>query len=318
MSVASASLGSTRSGTPSDWFGLHLESAPKSVHTIDWTWVQQFRYALVDAQRADELPAGMPTRPLCPAVFAPSVHLMPRLLDLRALTDTHWAWMVETLDRCIAQQECPPLAALLHSNCEPDRMAQHLVAIQVHRYGDETAWLRVHDPMVLLQLARATDSESMRTLFGPVQTWSLCLMGDWYDAYLATVADTRPRPRRSPTQCWRGLQRIGSVNRALLRRRWLTLPDILLHSEHLDRLVQRAERLHALQRPADLAAFADLGAELAIEFDEHPLLRSAIQTWKAWRQAGGESDTTDSLIDELEQLPSTIWDQVHIDCALSP
>lgn len=299
------------------WHGLHIETrrheadiAPGS-RAFDYAWWKASRFALVDPHRLDELPPGLPLQALCPPAFTSSAHLMPRLLDLHALLDDQRAWMLDELDRCVASQEQPAISVLLPSEASADDMARHLTRQQTVRQGASQAWLRLHDPYVFIQLARVLDGRGLRDLFGPVQQWIICLAGDWHSCTPRLAANdvALGAPSARP---WDALLRIAAVNRCLLAKGWANLEEIAKRSPHIDLLVQRGQNAYRLSRPADAAAFAAMGADLRLEFDQHPLLTPLIDEWRA---EGPEADGA-NLIDELQALPPEAWDRVRTDCAL--
>jgi hypothetical protein len=303
------------------WHGLAIDSRTNADGLLRYEFLRASRFALIEMQRLSELPEDFPTQPVVAEHFGCSAHLMPHLVDLQALRSEHSAWLLGELDRAYAAQEQAAVAVLLQSTAPIDFMQSHLRQAQTRSYQSLTAWQRLHDPWVFLQLPRVLSIEEMRRLFGPIEAWAVCLGGAWHictvDAGVTTAKATgdKPAPSSSDSQQaqWAALLRIGAVNRALMQRGWLLLPDVIRHSAHLDALVQRAESVHGLSRAGEQAGYAVLGAELPVDFDEHPAIAAAIRA----HQNQNEGPRDSSIVDALNALPAATWQQVERELSAS-
>lgn len=291
----------------------HDEATAPDMRSFDFSWWKASRYAVVDAHRMEDLPHGMPVHELCPNAFAGNAHLMPRLVDLQALSDEQRAWILVKLDHSVARREQPVVSMLLASEAPAHEVVSHLKHQQAIRQGPSQAWLRLHDPYVFIQLARVLSDRALRELFGPVQRWTIWLADDWHQCTpqprTGHEAEQGSLPLARP---WNAMLRIAAVNRCLLAKGWTSLDQIIKNSQHIDELVQRAQHTYRLSRPADAAAFATMAADLRLEFDQHPLLQPVIDGWRA---EGHDADGG-SLIEELQALPQEAWNQVRADFPL--
>lgn len=300
-------------GSTPAWPGIEVDVAWAGASFSFYEALHRPLFALVPAERLDELPDGALGEPVVAAGFEASAHLMPRLVALHALDRSTKDSLLELTARQAEDGEQPAVAALVECAEEcagnVERLSRHIRRAQSCRCGVQTAWLRLHDPYVFVQLMRLIGEPSMPDLFGPVVRWHMYLGGRWC---VARPPVAGPRARALERSVWHALQRIGVVNRALIGLRWRRLEDIFAHSAHFDMLAMRAADRHGLDRPADQSAFAMLGALLREDFDEHPALSSAIATHRADQtEVDRDAANRSSLIEVLQSLPDATWQQVR-------
>lgn len=265
------------------------------------------RYALVAAEHGEQLPNGIPAKPIARHALTDSVDLMPRLVDLNRLSDAQRAELIDVLQRATAFGGGSVLSVLLTSEATVQQIESHVAAIQLCRgpTGDR-AWLRVHDPRVWLHLPRIFGDDAMLSLFGPITRWSVCIGGRWIST--RPTNGTLPRTAsRADAEQWAALERVGVVNRVLARMGCLTADCLDKHSPAIDALVLRGQSRHALERVADLVAYATLGMTIHPRFDESAVALRAIDD-HVRDINGSDSDGNDaSVVDALIAVPQEQW-----------
>ncbi|UJB30810.1 hypothetical protein [Chromobacterium sp. Beijing] len=274
-------------------------------------WLNRHRYAVVEAEQLEQLPSDWPSTRLAPKRFADNEGLMPALLDIAALKPEQGDQLHALLAQAHQDGEASPVSALLQSQSSPTALLRHLCDAQVYRYHLQTAWLRVFDSRVWVQLPRVLGDKAWNRLFGPISCWSVSLYGAW--------VETRPSAaglpgERDTEQRWQAMQRVGAINRALLRSGWLELPAILEKSGLLDQLTLKAQTVHGLGRIEDQVTYAQLGAEYGWGFDEHPIARSALAGFYQESEAE-RADAT--IVDVLAALDDAQWQTIRRDLAAS-
>lgn len=268
---------------------------------FDHRLLRDHAFGIVAPADMDRLPAGVATTILVPAALAASAHLMPGLVDLRALQQEHADALLEEIHRAHLSGVPPVLGLLVDTGLDADRFARHWNARQlVNPRAGAAAWLRLHDPRVLHQLLRMLGANQRAALFGPVRALRYWVAGAWIDADAGQVvpgAEALPEPWD-----WGRIGRIGIINRALLAA-GVDGAHIDQHSLLAEQLIVRASRQHRIEQMADLVEFATRGLTFGAAFDSHPRVVAALAP------AAGDADS--SLADRLALLDDEVWDALR-------
>ncbi|MGL4604348.1 MAG: hypothetical protein ACRCU9_09380, partial [Iodobacter sp.] len=231
---------------------------------------------------------------------------MPYLLDLWALGQEERLALFKQIIHSHAAKEASPVAALLIADGNISQLRKHLCAIQVRRSIGQTAWLRMADPRVWVQLPRVLGLREILALFGPVRQWSVCLYGQWVITNppalnMLEKSNTPPLALR-----WATLLRIGAVNRVLAQLELYSYKQALAYSGVIDELILQGQRKHNLIRTEELVSYACSGIHCGLDFDEHPVVLAAI--------AGlDRSEPGISIVDALAEISREQWEIIQRD-----
>jgi len=270
---------------------------------FDHRLLRDHAFGIVGPADMDRLPAGVAATALVPAALSASAHLMPGLIDLRALPQEHADALLEEIHQAHLSGAPPLLALLVDSTLDAPRFARYWNARQlVNPRSGAAAWLRLHDPRVLHQLLRMLGASQRAALFGPVRALRYWIAGAWIDADAGQVA---PGAAALPEPWdWDRIRRIGIINRALLAA-GVHSARIDQHSILAEQLIARASRQHRMAQMSDLVEFATRGLLFGAAFDSHPRVAAVL--------ALPVGDADSSLADRLALLDDDVWDALRQD-----
>jgi Domain of unknown function (DUF4123) len=259
-------------------------------------------FGIADASMVERLPETLTQQRLCPKALQGSAHLMPVMVNLRAMRLEDSAALLAGIDLAHERQEPPPVAVFVTSDQSVERFAAHWNALQMLRGEAGNAWLRLHDPRVLHQLLRILHPPQVARLFAGTTSIDYCLHGQWLR--VDKPATTRPdaeATRVSTTTEWDWLRiaRIGLINRALQQAGRLAAEEQRDGGRLVEDLFRRASERHGLVEQDDLVEFAYRGLRFGPGFDEHPQIRSNL------RAEPGDSESR--LADRLALISEPIW-----------
>lgn len=260
-------------------------------------WLKKYHFAVINPESRHLLPDEWPTLPLLPQAFAGNEGLMPVLLEISTLPREEKARLFNMLDEAHQAGEPAPLSVLLAATSDPEQLAQQLCRSQLCSTHNETAWLRLFDARVWIQLPRILPPEKIASLMGPATHWRCCLYGRWLENSSPVVSHQDNRRYHSP-ETWQALLRIAPLNRVLARKNWLSLQAAQQHSPLLDALLQQAQQRYQLTRMDDLVRYAELGADCGRSFDLHPIIQQALAAHH-------------DIIDALHELTDEQWQTIR-------
>ena len=275
--------------------------------SVDHRLLAAHDFALVAAEHRNRLPPGIASQIVAGGVLEDSADLMPLLIELRVLESGQIDRLLECLERDLRLGDAPTLSALLVSDSSARRLAEHLSTVQrIRGPGEESAWLRLHDPRVWLHLPRVLRNMKLSGVFGPVARWTVWLSGSWYETLPPEVQPVHLQPGICSVKEWAALERVGAVNRVLARKGWLNREHLEARSPLIDGLLVRGQTRHGLSRMADLVAYASLGASVHPRFDEARVAVEAIES-QARERGGAEPGEDDCIVDALEAIEPEAW-----------
>jgi hypothetical protein len=276
-------------------------------------FLSQHTFGIVDPNGAEFLPDGISVMPLAPPQLVLSAHLMPSVVDLRALASEHLAALAECISIACQRQELPPVALLVNADVESDAFARHWNRMQLPRLHTEgRLWLRLHDPRVIHQLLRMLTRAQRKKLFGRATTFTYWIGHEWTSA--AREGEGGPEehqgvqvgvpPYAGPEAWdWSRIVRIGLINRSLQLAGLRDPTDTARKGAEVEELIARAQLRHGLSDDADLIEFAYRALSINAAFDEHRLVAPLLTP----------SDVNDesSLADRLGRLDARDWESVR-------
>ncbi|QYF95413.1 DUF4123 domain-containing protein [Massilia sp. PAMC28688] len=268
---------------------------------FDHHLLARHRYALIEPSMAEYLPDGIVAEPIVPEPMAASAHLMPRLLDLRALAPAQNDALLTSLFQAQQNGEAPIVSMLVQTEADARAFITHWNGLQyATAAGGGKVWLRVHDPRVMHQLLRILTAGQRRKLFGPIEQLAYFVGATWVQAPEAPAAGTAAV---GTAWNWARVERIGLVNRALQAAGVQDPQALWVQGERAERLIDHATLRHQLTAPGDLVEFAMRGLLHGDAFDRHPQVAAAIPP-------SSDPDDDSTLADRLALLDDHVWDEL--------
>lgn len=280
---------------------------------FDHRLIRDHAFGIVAPTDAVELPRGIAVVPLVPPDLAASAHLMPGLVDIRALPQDRADALLDSLHQAHLSGEQPSLRLLLATNASLDELARHWNALQlVSPQSGTKSWLRLHDERVLHQLLRMLAPHHREALFSPVNTMTYWVAGTWMQASALPAPvesrqpDSGPMPHAPPQWDWNRIGHIGIINRAL-QAAGVDGPQLHSQGAVVEQLIAHARQFHALEDMRDLVEFATRGLTAGPSFDMHPKVAAAI------RREGPDDDS--DLADRLALIGDEVWHDLGLRAA---
>lgn len=243
----------------------------------DWRAIDRFRFALIDANMREALPAHWPQVIIAPTFLGKDTERCPALIDLSALPDDQRAtWCNEVQQQTLARDETA-LSLLLSASSSIQLLAVHLARRMVIRIPgqDRPMQWRFFDPGTLLQLPHLLGDEGMAWLLDPIDAVQVPWAGQWTEV-IGHKPTLHGQFQLSATQI-SALLRIGVVNRVAAQSlpaedaaAWIT------QCKAIDAHVLRAQSTHGLNHRDDLVAFAHDAWAHHPRIDEHPRLKALL------------------------------------------
>lgn len=245
----------------------------------------------------------LPTVPLVPEEVEPQQQLMPRLLDLRDLSDTLRVSLLGRSQRHRRASRHPYFSALLRSEATTREVSAHLVRqLLVSAPDGSRALLRFYDPRVFRHLCWLLDGAQLSTLLGRIDAWCWCGGPAHWRTHQREGAATSLRLRLQPRQ-WETLRRLDLLNKSLQQIERIT-PALAVDdavAQRTDALLATAYREYGLADPADRCLFAVQATVFHPGIHSHPQLASRLVRARdaATSYVGACADLDDSTLREL-------------------
>lgn len=278
---------------------------------FDYRILKDHAFGLVDASVLDELPGGIEGEPVVPGDLAGGAHLMPRLLDFRAMKQETAERLLNALRQAHMHDEAPPLSLLIDTAASAEQFTAHWNRMQlVSPRAGTRSWLRLHDPRVLHQVLRILTADQQRTLFGKSTSFTYWIGEEW-------VRVARQEPPAGDFVDWSGaaanwdwprIERIGIINRALERAGVRGAAEQHSQAMLAEHLMTRARIRHSLTADSDLIEFVARGVASSPTFDQHPRISTALRP-----DDDGSDEST--LADRLALIDEQIWNTLRGDTA---
>lgn len=265
---------------------------------FDHRLLTRHAFGLADPAVVEYLPEGVVSTPVVPASVAASAHLMPRLIDLRALSTTVRAELLDGLYEAQKHGEQPLVAMFVATELAAEAFAQHWNGMQIAAPAPgRKVWLRLHDPRVLHQLRRILSPGQRASLFSRIDEVTYWLGDSWLHA---TAADQAGHAPEAFGWDWPRIERIGAVNRALHGAGVRQAGAMAAQGALAEQLIAHAAGRHGLVDQADLVEFAVRGLLTAPGFDTHPGIAPIIRP-------SGDPDDDSRLEDRFALVGDDVW-----------
>ncbi len=268
--------------------------------------LREYAFGLIDPAIVEFVPPELTTQALVPKRLQASKHLMPILLDLRHLSGGDEKCLLLWLRDAARYLHRPPVAFFVNTCSDPDAFSRHWNVMQLAQPAPTRKfWLRMHDPRVMHQLLRILDPAQRRRLFGRSQSFHYWLSGRWFTVSrdLKDEVSRRSLSTGFSGWDWRRIERIGIMNRAMLRAGINDALALATKANLVEELIERALVCHGLTNHADLVEFAVKGLVANPNFDTHPAVARAIEMTVKTPEGA-------SLIDYFSLIEEHVWDEL--------
>ena len=234
----------------------------------------QYRYAIADAGRREEIPDSWLVAPIAPSFLGSDTARCPLLIDCLSLSELEQNTLLDRLEAETTACEEALFSLMLSSSKPFKQLQKHLVERLVIRTDALPRQFRYYDPGTFIQLPDVLGNSGMSWLLGPIDSVAVPWMGEWHR--VNNPADAGGN-RFDLRMHWDALQGFSVVNRVLTQ-----LPDI--HDQQdwrfkgtaTRRIVDHALNTYGLDQREDLIAFALHAWRWHPAFDRHPTMQKLL------------------------------------------
>lgn len=237
-------------------------------------------YALINPLQVDSvLWADLPLLPLVPKASKAHADLMPRLLNLKEVSEQA---RLQLLDRVSAQERynrrAPYFSALFMTSLSSDLVAARLSdRLIVRGPAKSIALLRYYDPRVFRHLRWLLDEKQMNLLLLGIDSWTWCDEDGCWQQFRPGGKAPNAGLHLSAEQ-WGGLQRLGLLNQCLRKisdREPERAGDDAI-AKAADALLRKSYEQHGLADRDDRCLYAEQGIRFHPEIHRHPELEKRL------------------------------------------
>lgn len=241
--------------------------------------------ALINPQQVEaELWDDLPCMPLVPPLLQAHAKLMPRLLDLNAMTSEARVQLLERSEQHRRHSDQPFFSALVtfQKNRNFKKQAHHLTSrLILTGPNSGRCLLRYYDPRVFRHLLWIFNDNQLDRLLCGVKEW-LWLDGNGIWQIFSPNAKTTAALIHVTPQQWDAIGRVGLLNRCL---NWLAVGsgfDIagLEQAKQVDQLLLEAQQQHGLADANDCCLFAEQAMVFGRELHRHPIMAGYLKRVK--------------------------------------
>lgn len=239
-------------------------------------------YLLIDASNLDAqtFTDAPPMHSCTPAALTNAADLMPRLIDVRALSEQQQGDVTQALLREILCDRPPVVCAWLHSALSTDALARHIARFLIGPGSDgQLVFWRNYDPRVFSFALYLLSPAQRDALLGPITEWRFAWCRHWWSV---------PGPGRAidmlagyeaawPTVAqWASLAHCELILPILMQLQdALSAEECLLYQQKIDRyLLDARQRLH-LSEKSEQTDYAVHCMRYGNDFQHHRKLTAA-------------------------------------------
>lgn len=269
---------------------------------------EQYRYAIIDAARRDEIPDSWTVASIAPAFLENDTARCPLLVDCLGIPESDRNALLDRLETETTASDETLFNLLLASSTSFKQLLKHLTQRLVIQNPTDNLprQLRYYDPGTFIQLPDVLGGTGMSWLLGPINAVAVPWLGEWV-CYRNPVDSTNLR--FDLRAHWDVLQGFSVVNRVLMQ-----IPDMSdqddwrQKGEATRKLVAHARETHGLDQRDDLVAFAQHAWQWHPSFDRHPILQ------KLWAELAAASPDDELNYRELTaRLDEVEWQKIARD-----
>lgn len=242
----------------------------------DHRFFAQYRYAIVDAERREEIPDNWPVAPVAPAFLKSDTARCPLLVDCAGIPDAERYCLLDRLEAETETKEESFVSLALASQENFKALQRHLAERLVirHSVDKQPRQFRYYDPGTFIQLPDILGDAGMSWLLGPIEAVAIPRFGEWRSLRNPGKADHRGFDIRRFAD---PLQAFSVVNRVLTQ-----LPEACDQPAWCNkaietrRIVEHARTTYGLDQRDDLVAFALHAWRWHPVFDRHPTIQKLL------------------------------------------
>jgi hypothetical protein len=278
-------------------------------------------YLLLDASNVDDETFDdlVPMVPCTPVLLSQSEHLMPRLIDVAALSSAQQDGLGDVLVRELNGNRPPVVCAWLDSPLDAEvanakTLKRHLTRYLVGRdpVGDTVFW-RYFDPRVFSILMNVFSAEQTQALLGPVRQWRFPWCRRWWSV---SGTGLEPDLLLGNKPAWPSKNQWSNVeNSELITSVFMRLQDTLPANQQLTDVaclqlqktihttIQNARKYLHLDDQDALTEYALHVVRYGDDFRQHPKLASA------WDELAQRRTNWSATISRLEDSDYRLLDK---------
>lgn len=243
---------------------------------LDYRFFQRYRYAIVDAERRDEIPESWSALPIAPSFLRGDIERCPLLVDISALRQDARIDLLIRLEEETAAGEDTFISLALACEKPPQQLLVHLreklVIQQPER--ERPQQFRYFDPGTFLQLPDILGEKGMSWLLGPIKNVAVPWVGEWCDY---------SHPCTPGSGLFRISEFIDALSELSIINRVLTqLEDIRNQNEWKQKsrevriITDFAAEKYGLKARDDVIAFAMHACRWGRNFDRHSIIQNLL------------------------------------------
>jgi Domain of unknown function (DUF4123) len=251
-----------------------------SLTNIDHRLFQSHRYAVVDGQHREEIPAHWPQLVMAPSFLDKDTGRCPVLVNVGALSTKDQGELLGKLDAQCAERASTLVSILVASDEEFMQVKNHLTQRTIVRLqqGGPASQLRYFDPGTFVQLPAILGDVGMAWLMGNVSSVAIPWAGHWDTYVKPQVPHAKSYNFGLSREHLKALLDLSAVNRAADQ---LAPPanqqDWVRRCQTLSAPVQRAQQ-HGLNLVKDQVRFALHAVQHHPLFDQHAQIEKLLVT----------------------------------------
>jgi hypothetical protein len=247
----------------------------------------QHNYAIVDvpAIQHEAWHDALPLTPIVPHDLRGDADKMPALLPLTP-GEPYLKLLQYNLEKAESNPASHVLSCLLAIAPETSlsSVQWHLRnRLILHSPHGERALFRYYDSRVFVHLNRILNPERIRSLFGPIQTWTYRFQNQWHSATAPEINGIIPRLCSATTEQRQQLDNVGLINRTFSKWESRTqrsprdLQEFDTLAAQAERALQTARGAYKLHLAEDLSAFALHSLMYGERFHVHTHIQRALR-----------------------------------------
>ncbi len=243
---------------------------------LNHQFFEQYRYAIVDAGRREEIPDSWPVASIAPTFLENDTARCPLLIDCLGIPEADRNPLLDRLETETTTRDETLFSLVLATSASFKPLLKHLAQRLVIRNSTDNLprQFRYYDSGTFIQLPDVLGGAGMSWLLGPIDAVAVPWLGEW--RCCRNPVDST-NPRFDLRTLWDVLLGFSVVNRVLTQ-----LPEMpdqcewRRKGEATRRIVAHARKTHGLDQRDDLVTFALHAWYWHPDFDRHPAVQKLL------------------------------------------
>lgn len=246
--------------------------------TIELThrFFEQYRYAIVDAGRREEIPDSWPVASIAPDFLENDTARCPLLIDCFGIPEVDRNALLDRLETEMNACDEVLFSLVLATSTSFKALLKHLTQRLVIRSATENLprQFRYYDPGTFIQLPDVLGGDGISWLLGPIDAVAVPWLGEWRCFQNPAAVGSQPFNLHTHGDA---LQGFSVVNRVLTQITGIRdQDDWRQKGEATRRIIAHARTTYGLDQRDDLVAFALHAWQRHPAFDRHPVLQKLL------------------------------------------